>query len=240
MPWYYAVAERDHEIQNPTSPEKIRLLGERLRLGPDSEVLDVACGKGGPALILAREFGCRITGVERANEFASVAREHVRSAGLDDRIEIVERDAAEFDLEPERYDVAMCLGASFVWGDLTGTLGALVPATRAGGRVVVGEPYWRRWPLPADVVDSGYVPLVETVDRFHGAGLVVETLIASSEDDWDRYESLHWRACEDWLAANPDDSDASEIRQRYEHDRDEYLGRDRELLGWAIFAARKS
>ncbi|MFY9577910.1 MAG: hypothetical protein WAQ33_01165, partial [Gaiellaceae bacterium] len=62
MAWYFAVAERDHEIQNPTSPEKIRLLGERLRLGPESHVLDLACGKGGPAVILAREFGCTITG----------------------------------------------------------------------------------------------------------------------------------------------------------------------------------
>src|SRR5438128_3647589 len=116
MAWYYAVAERDHEIQNPTSPEKIRLLGERLRLGPGSHVLDIACGKGGPAVILAREFGCTITGVERAPEFAAGARERVAAAGLADRIEILERDAAELDLEPARYDVALCLGASFVWG----------------------------------------------------------------------------------------------------------------------------
>jgi SAM-dependent methyltransferase len=239
MPWYYAVAERDHEIQNPTSPEKIRVLGERLRLGPESHILDVACGKGGPALILAREFGCRITGVERAAEFASAARERVQAAGLADRIEILEQDAAELELEPERYDVAMCLGASFVWGDLHGTLAALTPTARPGGHVVLGEPYWRRWPLPEDVDDAGYVPLAETADRFHAAGLVVDTLIASAEDDWDRYESLHWRACEEWLAANPDDPDAPEIKRRYEQNRDEYLRRERDLLGWAIFAARK-
>ena len=53
MPWYYAVAERDHDLQNPTSPEKIRHVGELLRLGPDSRVLDVACGMGGPAMLLA-------------------------------------------------------------------------------------------------------------------------------------------------------------------------------------------
>jgi SAM-dependent methyltransferase len=240
VPWYYAVAERDHEIQNPTSPEKIRLLGERLRLGPDAHVLDVACGKAGPALILAREFGCRIVGVERATEFASVARGRIAAAGLAHRIEIIERDAADFELEPERYDVTMCLGASFVYGDLAGTLAALGPATRSRGHVVVGEPYWRRWPLPDDVEDAGYVPLAETVERFHAAGLVVDTLIASSADDWDRYESLHWRACEEWLAANPEDPDAAEIKERYERYRDEYLRRDRELTGWAVFGARRA
>jgi predicted O-methyltransferase YrrM len=238
MPWYFAVAERDHEIQNPTSPEKIRLLGELLRLGPESHVLDIACGKGGPAVILAAEFGCRITGVERAPEFASVARDRVASAGLAGQVEIVERDAAELDLEPGRYDVALCLGASFVWGGLPATLDALAPAAKAGGHVVVGEPYWRRWPLPDEIDDQGFVTLAATVDRFRAPGLTIETLIASSEDDWDRYESLHWHALEEWLAANPDDPDASEIRRRHEANRDEYLRWGRDLLGWAIFAAR--
>jgi hypothetical protein len=34
MAWYHAVVESRHDLQNPTSREKIRLLGERLDLGP--------------------------------------------------------------------------------------------------------------------------------------------------------------------------------------------------------------
>src|SRR2546421_1203984 len=128
MPWFCPGAERDHELQHPTSPEKTRLLGDRLRLGPEPHVLDIAWGKGGPAVLLADAFGCRITGVERAAEFASVARERVAARGLGHRVEIVEADAAELELGDERYDVAMCLGASFVWTDLAGTLAALTPA----------------------------------------------------------------------------------------------------------------
>ena len=240
MPWYFAVAERDHEIQNPTSPEKIRRLGEALRLGPQSEVLDVACGKAGPALILAQTFGCRITGVERAPEFAEAARERVAAAGLGDRIEIVARDATQFALEPDCYDVAMCLGASFVWDGLPGTIAALTPTARPRGHVVVGEPYWRYWPLADGVDDEGFVSLAGTAGRFRAAGLALESLIASSEDDWDRYESLHWRALEEWLAQNAEDPDAAEIRRRHEHNREDYLRRGRELLGWAIFVGRKN
>jgi hypothetical protein len=35
------------------------------------------------------------------------------------------------------------------------------------------------------------------------AGFAVTGLVAASEDDWDRYASLHWRAIEEWLAENP-------------------------------------
>ena len=51
----------------------------------------------------------------------------------------------------------------------------------------------------------------------------------SSEDDWDRYETLHWRAVEEWLAANPDDPDAAEIRARHERYKRTYLRHGREL-----------
>jgi SAM-dependent methyltransferase len=234
-PWFYAVAERDHDIQNPTSVEKIRLLGERLRLTPASRVLDVASGRGGPALVLARDFGCRITCVERSPEFAEAAEARVRAADVDGLIELVQADAREASFEAAAYDAVLCLGASFIWNGLAGTLDALRPAVRPGGHLVVGEPYWRRWPLPPGIDAEGYCSLAETVARFEGSGLPVVTLIASSEDDWDRYESLHWRACEEWLAQNPDDPDAGEIRDRYLHWKEVYLTSQRGLLGWAFF-----
>jgi SAM-dependent methyltransferase len=239
VPWFYVVAEHDHELQNPTSPEKIRQLGERLRLGPESLVLDMACGKAGPALMLASTFGCRIVGVERAPEFAAEARRRVAAAGLGERIEIVEGDAEAYPLEPASFDAALCLGASFVWHGLAGTLAALTPAVRPGGHVVVGEPYWRQWPLPEGIDDLGYRTLEETCGLVRAADLSFTGLIASSEDDWDTYESLHWRALEEWLAAHPDDPDAPQIRERHERARDDYIRFERALLGWAIFVARK-
>jgi hypothetical protein len=84
------------------------------------------------------------------------------------------------------------------------------------------------------------VTLPETVERFEAAGLALVGLIAASEDDWDRYESYHWRALEEWLAANPDDPDAPGMRERHEQSREHYLRFQRRLLGWAIFVGRKS
>lgn len=239
--WWHAVVERRHELQNPTSPEKIRLLGERLELGADSHVLDLASGKGGPALILAETFGCRLTCVERAPEFVATARERTELAGLEDRIEIVEADAATFELG--RYDAVLCIGATFVFGGLVPTLKLL---RTAAPLVAVGEPYWRTWPLPpaADedhprrTAEDEFLPLPETIGRAESAGVHVVSLIASSEDDWDRYESLHWQVLDEWLAANPDHPQAEEFRVRGAAERARYLAWERAALGWAIFVCR--
>jgi hypothetical protein len=64
-------------------------------------------------------------------------------------------------------------------------------------------------------------------------------LIDSSLDDWDRYETLHWLAAEEWLTKHSDNPDAEEIRTRIEQDRERYLRWQRDLLGWAIIAGRK-
>jgi SAM-dependent methyltransferase len=241
MTWWHAVVEARHELQNPTSAEKIRELGTWLRLGPESHVLDIASGNGGPALVLAEMFGCRITCVERAPEFVATARERAAAAGLEDRIEIVEADAATYELG--RYDAALCIGATFVYGGLVPTLERL----RAAAPVVaVGEPYWRVWPLPPApegdrlqrTAEEEFLPLPATIERAESAGVRVVSLVASSEDDWDRYESLHWQVLDEWLAANPDHPQAEEFRARGAAERARYLGWERAVLGWAIFVCR--
>jgi SAM-dependent methyltransferase len=241
IPRYFVVAESAHEIQNPTSREKLLDLGRRLGLGPESRVLDVASGRGGPALLFAQEFGCHVHGIEIAPEFHAVAVERAAEAGLEARVSSELGNGASASLEPEAYDAALCLGASFVFGDLAETVDRLAPAVKPGGYVAVGEPFWRRLPLPGDYGDrhQPWTTLEGTVTIFETSGLPVVSVIASSEDDWDRYETLHWQAVEHWLAANPDDPDAHEVRSRHEQYKRNYLRHQREFLGWAIFVGWK-
>ena len=241
MAWWYTVVESRHELQNPTSAEKIRLLGRELGLGESSHVLDVGGGRGGPAVLLAQELGCRITSVERSPEFAAAARERARAAGVADLVEVVESAAKDFRIGRSGYDAAMCLGASFAFDGLAPTVRALADVVPPRGLVAVGEPYWRAWPLPDEFTLSegeDFVPLSQTVERFESAGVELVSLIASSEDDWDRYESLKWSTLEEWLAANPDDPQAEEFRARGRLHRDRHLRWRRDLMGWAIFVGR--
>ena len=79
--------------------------------------------------------------------------------------------------------------------------------------------------------------LTATADRFTATGVALTGIIAASEDDWDRYESLHWRALEEWLGTQ---TDADDIRTEHERRRREHLTYRRDQLGWAIFVGCKS
>ncbi len=240
MAWPWEIVERDHEIQNPTSAEKIRLLGDYLRLNNESRVLDVACGKAGPALILAAAYGCRIVGVEKRRAFAEEARARIVANGFESLIEVQTGDAADFPLESEAWDAALCIGASFVWGTIADAAAALSRAVPRGGFVAIGEPFWRQWPLPDAIEADDFVSLDATVARFEAGGLSTTGIIAASDDDWDHYESLHWRAVEEWLAEYREHPEAEDICAQHERFRSDYIGFKRALLGWAIFVGRKN
>src|SRR5438309_3901941 len=103
MPWIHAInesaaAEFAEDVLNPMHPDKFRTLGKRIRLQAGQHVLDVGAGRCGPARILAREFGCRITAVEPYGEFIDAARERVAAAGLSDQFEFVQSTGADFDI----------------------------------------------------------------------------------------------------------------------------------------------
>jgi len=239
MFWPWEIIERDHEIQNPTSAEKIRLLGDYLRLTGESRILDVACGKGGPARILAAAYGCRISAIEIRPSFADEARKRAAATGLGSLIEVQTADASTLHIAPEAFDAALCIGAAFVWGTIAEAAAALRSSVPSGGFVAIGEPFWRQWPLPEAIAEEDFVSLDGTVARFEQAGFQITGVIASSEDDWDHYESLHWRAIVEWLAEDPEHPHAEEVRVAHDRFRNDYFRFKRALLGWAIFVGRK-
>ena len=197
-------------------------------------MLDVACGKAGPALILAREFGCRVRGIDVSDVFVAEARRRIAAAGLDDRVSVEVGDAAEVSEWPP-CDAALCLGAAFVWGHVGDAAAVLAGIVGSGGAIAVGEPFWRErgrsggQPLTTSA-ESGFVDLAGTVARFEAAGVDLTGIVATSEDDWDRYVSLQLRAAVE--------NGGDEVMHRHHGQRDEYLSARRAELGWAIFTGR--
>lgn len=92
--WMYsaAVFEREEMTLAEASRAKIERLCRMLELSPSDHLLEIGTGWGGFALQAAANYGCRVTTTTISREQYELARERVRAAGLQDRIEVVFRD----------------------------------------------------------------------------------------------------------------------------------------------------
>jgi hypothetical protein len=176
--------------------------------------------------------------------FLAAAEARGAELGVAARVSFVQGDAGAYRADPGGFDVACCIGATWIGGGLAGTVALLRPAIRDGGRILVGEPYWIE-PPPAEAVEAlgfgpgeDYVSLDGTAERLRDAGLELVEMVLASADDWDRYEARQWRTIAAWLAANPGDPDHEAMRRFLDEGRRTYLRWTRRYLGWGVFVTR--
>jgi ubiquinone/menaquinone biosynthesis C-methylase UbiE len=117
----------------------IRLIREAARLGPASQVLDVACGPGLVALALA-ETARHVTGLDVTPAMLDKARELQRQRKLENlswelgRAEALLHADSSFDVVVTRFSFHHLL-------DPAAALAEMVRVCRPGGRVVVADVY---------------------------------------------------------------------------------------------------
>jgi SAM-dependent methyltransferase len=238
--WLHELAESRHRIMNPFSEEKLLLLGRICGVSAHTRVLDLACGKGELLCRWAQAYGSHGVGVDLSERFLAAARARATALDVAARVTLVQGDAGTYQAEAGAFDVACCIGATWIGGGVPGTIDLLRRAARAGGYVLVGEPFWHDEP-PAEAVaaeDDAFTSLVGMLDQIQSAGAELVELVAASTDDWDRFEAAQWNALTDWLAEHPGDERAHQIRAFREHARRRYLAHRRRSLGWAVFVLR--
>ncbi len=215
---YYAITHADHVVLNPTSVSRLNEIIGLLDLPPEPRVLDIGCGTGELLVRLAEAHGGAGhevkgagfggVGVDVSPRFMARCRESVARRVPGASIDLLEMDGADYVPEAEAFDLACCLGASWVFGGHRGTLQALARAARPGGLILVGEPFWRCEPAAEYLAWSGmrasdFASHAGNVAIGESEGLVPLLAWVSSAEDWDRYETLQWRAAARYATANP-------------------------------------
>jgi len=137
-----------------------------LGIDASSHVLEVACGSGGPALFMARETGCRVTGVDLHGAGIAAANASAEEQGLSDQAQFVQTDAREpLPYEDGSFDSLLCIDSINHMYDRSRVLGEWHRVLRSGGRLLFTDP----------ITITGMIRRDEILARSQGMGEFVFT-----------------------------------------------------------------
>jgi cyclopropane fatty-acyl-phospholipid synthase-like methyltransferase len=112
-----------------------------LHLGPNDHVLDVGCGSGGPALFLAREVGCRVTGVDFNDAGIQARRALVQQAGLENQIDFRHADIRDILPFPDgAFSAIVSIDVMCHLVDRAAVFGEWRRVLQKGGRMLYTDP----------------------------------------------------------------------------------------------------
>jgi SAM-dependent methyltransferase len=121
--------------------DEYRRLFEWLGLREADHVLDLGCGSGGPALFIARERGCRVTGVDVNEAGIAAGLALARGQGLEERVDFRIADVREpLPFPEESFDAIVCMDAICHMPQRARLLAEWRRVLRAGGRMLYTDP----------------------------------------------------------------------------------------------------
>jgi len=241
------------QICNPMTDAELDEVIDAVALSGGEHLYDVACGYG-EVLVRCAERTSALPGKESPREGGAggVTAEGIdlspwmiagalatsQSRAPDAVIQWVLGEARDY-APGQQPDVAFCLGAEWIWHDFSGTARALANHLEPGGVAVIGAP---RLHLQAD---SGAVSrqfgAIDTIDDM-AATLAKHSLIPFHRVDpddagWDDYLDRTAVAAEQWRQTNP----GQRAEQWIAEQADWRIARerDREVIGWSVWVARK-
>ena len=156
---------------------------------------------------------------------------------LDGRIKFECSDGSKYKAEKEAYDVAACIGATFIWGGYRETIRGMKDLIHPKGKLAIGEPYWITESVP-DEYRKKIEPIhseIEILNISREEGFDIEYMVRASHDDWDRYQASNWYSLSRWIEKNQDHPDLQQVVDWYHEIQDDYLKYGREYLGWAVY-----
>src|SRR5918995_650944 len=139
-----------HPLGREATANLASLLKRNNNLQPNSHVLDVGSGTGGPSRYLASRFGCHVTGLDLVEEYCHVADSLAKRVKLDNLLTYRQGDATQMPFDDATFDVVWTQYASMNIADKHGLYSEMYRVLKPGGKLAVDEAYKGS----SDMVDS--------------------------------------------------------------------------------------
>jgi hypothetical protein len=124
---------------HPGGTQLTRQLASATLVSPNSKVLDVACGIGASAQLIAANFGATVTGCDYSASNIERATLASRAAGLRHKTQFLRACAEQLPFEPESFDIALCECSLCLFENMDTALQHVRRVLRPGGRIGISD-----------------------------------------------------------------------------------------------------
>lgn len=188
-----ALFSRGLEVPSEVQPSNLvplaglQEIAALLDVGHDGLLVDMACGRGGPGMWLARQSGCRLIGVDFSKEAVRQASARRELFDLGDRADFRVGSLASSGMDSACADALVCIDAFQFSEDCVATAREFRRLLRPGGRVVITT--WES--VESD--DERMGPRIRSVqheEQLRSAGFV--DVVVSERPEWHASAKRFW------------------------------------------------
>jgi len=122
-------------------------------INADSYILDVGCGVGVTPCYIAKNYGCRVVGVDIVEKMVERGRERALKEKVADRVEFRVADAQDLPFEDNLFDAVITESVTAFPEDKQKAVNEYARVTRLGGYVGLNESTWLKYPPPQEMID---------------------------------------------------------------------------------------
>jgi len=132
---------------HPGGAKLTRQLASTTLVSPNSNVLDVACGNGSSARVIAADFGATVTGCDYSAVNLERATLTSRAAGINRKTQFVRGRAEHLPFVPESFDVTFCECSLCLFENMDTALQQICRVLKPGGRIGISD-FFLNAPVP--------------------------------------------------------------------------------------------
>lgn len=130
-----------------------RRLIDALKIDRESRVIDIACGKGTTAILLAARFGCRVVGIDIAPELIDEAIHLTNKKGLGGLVSYQVGDALSLPFGDSEFDAAVSQAMLVLVEDKVKAIREAKRVVKPGGTAGWLELSWKK-PVPPEFIKT--------------------------------------------------------------------------------------
>jgi len=112
---------------------------KKARLFPGALVLDAGCGIGGSSRLLAKNFNCKVIGIDLADRFIEAAAFLTQGTHLENQVEYQQGSVLELPFEDHFFDAVLCQHILMNIEDKSSAIKEFSRVLKPGGRLILHE-----------------------------------------------------------------------------------------------------